>query len=73
MVLVNGADGIGTGLMLKIPNYDPKEIVANLQRMLKEKEPTDMKLWYKNFCGTIEYLDCRQRGDRDCLPLRKPQ
>ena len=45
MVLVNGADGIGTGLMLKIPNYDPKEIVANLQRMLKGKEPTDMKLW----------------------------
>ena len=57
MVLVNGADGIGTGWMTKIPNYDPREIVANLQRMLKGKEPTDMKPWFKNFRGTIEYLD----------------
>ena len=57
MVLVNGADGIGTGWMTKIPNYSPREIVANLQRMLKGKEPTDMKPWYKNFRGTIESLD----------------
>ena len=35
MVLVNGADGIGTGWMTKIPNYNPREIVANLQRMLE--------------------------------------
>jgi DNA topoisomerase-2 len=27
MVLVNGADGIGTGWMTKIPNYNPREIV----------------------------------------------
>ena len=57
MVLVNGADGNGTDWMTKIPNYNPREIVANLLRMLKGKEPTDMKLWYKNFQGTIEQLD----------------
>ena len=34
MVLVNGADGIGTGWMTKIPNYNPREIVANLQRLI---------------------------------------
>jgi DNA topoisomerase-2 len=28
LVLVNGADGIGTGWMTKIPNYNPREIVA---------------------------------------------
>ena len=28
MVLVNGADGIGTGWMTKIPNYNPREIVS---------------------------------------------
>jgi DNA gyrase/topoisomerase IV subunit A len=27
MVLVNGADGIGTGWMTKIPNFNPREIV----------------------------------------------
>ena len=30
MVLVNGADGIGTGWMTKIPNYNPREIVEVL-------------------------------------------
>ena len=27
MVLVNGADGIGTGWMTKIPNYNPRDLV----------------------------------------------
>ena len=28
MVLVNGAEGIGTGWSSKVPNYDPREIIA---------------------------------------------
>ena len=28
MVLVNGADGIGTGWMTRIPNYNPRQIVS---------------------------------------------
>ena len=27
MVLVNGAEGIGTGWSSKVPNYDPREII----------------------------------------------
>jgi len=42
MVLVNGADGIGTGWMTKIPNYNPREIVKNLRRMLNDEEPEPM-------------------------------
>ena len=57
MVLVNGADGIGTGWMTKIPNYNPREIVKNLKRMLDGKEPKEMIPWFKNFRGTIESLD----------------
>ena len=57
MVLVNGADGIGTGWMTKIPNYNPREIVKNLKRMLEGKEPREMIPWFKNFRGTIESLD----------------
>ena len=57
MVLVNGADGIGTGWMTKIPNYNPREIVANLRKMIKGEEPSDMVPWYKNFNGTVEPLD----------------
>jgi hypothetical protein len=34
MVLVNGAEGIGTGWSTSIPNYSPRDIVANLRRLL---------------------------------------
>ena len=42
MVLVNGADGIGTGWSTKIPNYDIREVVANLRRMLDGQDPLPM-------------------------------
>lgn len=42
MVLVNGAEGIGTGWMTKIPNYNPREIIANLKRMIAGEEPQPM-------------------------------
>ena len=42
MVLVNGAEGIGTGWSTKIPNYDVREIVANIRRMLDGLDPLPM-------------------------------
>nr|CAD7454987.1 unnamed protein product [Timema tahoe] len=57
MILVNGADGIGTGWMTKIPNFNPREIIANIKRMLEGEDPIPMKPWYKNFKGTIEEIN----------------
>eukprot|EP00095_Tigriopus_kingsejongensis_P003419 maker-scaffold1323_size47899-snap-gene-0.11 protein:Tk03419 transcript:maker-scaffold1323_size47899-snap-gene-0.11-mRNA-1 annotation:"hypothetical protein DAPPUDRAFT_329527" len=57
MVLVNGADGIGTGWMTKIPNYNPREIVRNLLNMIDGAEPEDMKPWFKSFKGGIESIE----------------
>lgn len=54
MVLVNGGEGIGTGWSTKIPNYNPREIVRNLRRMIEGEEPLNMIPSYKNFRGTIE-------------------
>lgn len=42
MVLINGADGIGTGWSTRIYNHDVREIVANLRRMLDGEEPREM-------------------------------
>jgi len=42
MVLINGADGIGTGWMTKIPNYNPRQIIENLQRMMEGADPKPM-------------------------------
>lgn len=54
MVLVNGADGIGTGWSTNIPNFNPRDLVANIKRMLNGLEPLKMNPWYKGFKGTIE-------------------
>lgn len=42
VVLVNGVEGIGTGYSTKIPNYDTREIVQNLKKMINGKEPEEM-------------------------------
>ncbi|CAH1979739.1 unnamed protein product [Acanthoscelides obtectus] len=55
MLLVNGAEGIGTGWMTKIPNYNPRELVSNLRKLIEDEEPKELIPWYKNFKGTIEY------------------
>lgn len=54
MVLVNGAEGIGTGWSTSIPNYNPRDIVENIKRLLNGEEQAPMKPWYKGFKGTIE-------------------
>ncbi|CAD6242848.1 unnamed protein product [Miscanthus lutarioriparius] len=54
MVLVNGSEGIGTGWSTFIPNYNPRDIVANLRRLLNEESTVPMHPWYKGFKGSIE-------------------
>ncbi|EJW80681.1 DNA topoisomerase 2, partial [Wuchereria bancrofti] len=56
-VLVNGAEGIGTAWSTKIPNYNPREIVDNMRRLIRGEEPKPLIPWFKNFRGTIEKLD----------------
>ncbi|XP_056375981.1 DNA topoisomerase 2-beta isoform X1 [Hyla sarda] len=60
MVLVNGAEGIGTGWACKLPNYDTREIVNNVKRMLDGLDPNPMLPSYKNFKGTIQELGQNQ-------------
>ncbi|KAG9335653.1 hypothetical protein JZ751_004304 [Albula glossodonta] len=60
LVLVNGAEGIGTGWACKIPNYDPREIVNNINRMLGHQDPLPMLPSYKNFKGVIHELGQNQ-------------
>uniref|UniRef100_A0A7E4ZZX8 DNA topoisomerase 2 n=1 Tax=Panagrellus redivivus TaxID=6233 RepID=A0A7E4ZZX8_PANRE len=56
-VLVNGAEGIGTGWSTKVPNYNPRELVANMRRLIRGEEIKTMVPWYKHFSGTIVRLD----------------
>ncbi|XP_073901778.1 DNA topoisomerase 2-alpha isoform X1 [Castor canadensis] len=60
MVLINGAEGIGTGWSCKIPNFDVREVVNNIRRLMDGEEPLPMLPSYKNFKGTIEELALNQ-------------
>ncbi|KAK1778558.1 DNA topoisomerase [Copromyces sp. CBS 386.78] len=62
MVLVNGADGIGTGWSTSIPNYHPLDVVENLKRRMgrdssgdgEEKPFEPMTPWFRGWKGTPE-------------------
>ncbi|RPA80032.1 type II DNA topoisomerase [Ascobolus immersus RN42] len=54
LILVNGADGIGTGWSTSIPNFNPDDIVENINRWIDGEELQPMKPWYRGFKGTIE-------------------
>ena len=49
MILVNGADGIGTGWSTKIPNYNPREICKNLIKLMNDEEVKPMVSWGLEF------------------------
>ena len=55
MVLVNGAEGIGTGFSTKIPCFNPKDLIQYIRDVIQHKEPNrDLVPYYKGFKGTIE-------------------
>ncbi|KAH8804655.1 DNA topoisomerase [Xylogone sp. PMI_703] len=61
MVLINGADGIGTGWSTQIPNYHPIDVVNNLKRRMGrlddsgEEQPFQtMMPWFRGWKGTPE-------------------
>ncbi|KAL8856049.1 MAG: hypothetical protein Q9178_007305 [Gyalolechia marmorata] len=56
MVLVNGADGIGTGWSSSIPNYNPEEIVENLKLMMDGEPLKPMIPWFRDFKGVVTPL-----------------
>lgn len=53
MVLVNGGEGIGTGWSTFIPNYNPRDLVNNLGRMMDNLTPEPMHPWYNGFNVTF--------------------
>ena len=83
MVLINGADGIGTGWSSSIPNYNPEDIVENLKVMMAGEEVKPMTPWFRDFKGSVTQVAsdrykfsgiARQSGDNEVeiteLPVR---
>ena len=60
MILINGADGIGTGWSSSIPNYNPEDVVSNIRRLMKGEPVVSMQPWFRGFTGEVVALG----GDR---------
>jgi DNA topoisomerase-2 len=55
MVLVNGAEGIGTGFSTKIPCFNPKVLIQYIRDVIQHKEQNrELIPYYKGFKGTIQ-------------------
>ncbi|KAL8807981.1 MAG: hypothetical protein Q9200_004467 [Gallowayella weberi] len=83
LVLINGADGIGTGWSSSIPNYNPEDIVENLNLMMDGQPMKPMIPWFRDYKGAVTPLGpdrykfsgiIRQTGDNEVeireLPIR---
>ena len=59
MILINGADGIGTGWSTSIPNYKPEDIIDNLIRRMdgdSKDAMLPMTPWFRGWTGEVEPL-----------------
>ncbi|KAF2675536.1 type II DNA topoisomerase [Microthyrium microscopicum] len=59
LVLLNGADGIGTGWSTSIPNFNPVDIVDNLKRRMSgtcKEDMLPMQPWFRGFKGEVQDL-----------------
>ncbi|KJE90404.1 DNA topoisomerase II [Capsaspora owczarzaki ATCC 30864] len=54
--LINGCEGIGTGWSSSVPNFSPRDVVANIRLMMAGQDPEPMCPYYNGFTGTIEPL-----------------
>ena len=68
MVLVNGSDGIGTGYSTKINNHDPRAIIANLRRLIRNEPMEPMEPYYSGFTGEVSFVT----GHINNIPTLKP-
>ncbi|TFK76656.1 type II DNA topoisomerase [Pluteus cervinus] len=62
MLLINGAEGIGTGWSTSIPCYNPTDIVENIRRLMNDEELVPMLPWWRGFRGEIKAV-AKQRYD----------
>jgi DNA topoisomerase-2 len=53
LILVNGAEGIGTGWSSNVPQYNPLDLIEQIKRKLLGKELGNLKPWYRGYTGEI--------------------
>ncbi|GEQ71943.1 hypothetical protein JCM33374_g5629 [Metschnikowia sp. JCM 33374] len=57
MVLVNGAEGIGTGWSTNIPSFNPVDLVNNIRRLMDGQELEELVPWFRGWEGEMEKIN----------------
>ena len=73
MILVNGAQGIGTGYSTFVPCHDPLDVIRWLILKLSGIKDADLPFilpWYRGFQGVIKVIDRRRRKKRNGGKIR---
>lgn len=53
LMLLNGAEGIGTGFSSVIPSFNHKDLISSIIRHLETGKPKKLKPWVDNYIGDI--------------------
>lgn len=61
MVLINGAEGIGTGWSTSIMNHNPIDIIKYFVMKLKDKKLPELKPYYNDFIGKLFFDEEKDR------------
>lgn len=56
MLLVNGAEGIGTGWSTNVPSFNPLDLVHNIKRLMNGLEPEELVPWYRGWEGEVHKI-----------------
>ena len=56
MILVNGAEGIGTGWSTSIPSFNPEDLVRNIKHLMAGEELEPLVPWYRGWSGTVNRI-----------------
>jgi len=69
MILVNGAEGIGTGFSTQILPYNPLDLIENIKNMMNDKPLKDLKPYFHGFKGKISQEDKTYSimGNYECI------
>jgi len=54
MMLLNGAEGIGTGFSSVIPSFNHKDLIKSIIQMIETGTPRKLKPWVRNYTESVD-------------------
>ena len=66
-----GSLGIGTGYSTRVPNYNPRDLILNINNKINGNNYKKMVPWYRNFKGVINKKDSTTYWCRGLFSVNK--